>query len=118
MAEDDKGEAQTLGLLIELRDLCTRIADQHYDGANELHDLLQKIARPNLPDIPEELSFKVEQRHKTDRVVIRLMALTGNADVAVAAFDAAVKTAPGEAWTLSNGVFTMRDYRPKGFERP
>jgi hypothetical protein len=38
-AMEDDGDAHTLGLLVDLRNLCSRIGDEHHRMASELHDL-------------------------------------------------------------------------------
>jgi hypothetical protein len=39
MTGEPQGDGYTLGLLVDLRALCTKIGDSHYRMAAELHDL-------------------------------------------------------------------------------
>jgi hypothetical protein len=61
MTDDPQGDGYTLGLLVDLRDLCTKIGDNHYRMAAELHDLLREVANPNVHGLDKELSFRVQQ---------------------------------------------------------
>ena len=61
MTDEPQGDGYTLGLLVDLRDLCTKIGDNHYRMAAELHDLLCKVANPNVHGLDKELSFRVQQ---------------------------------------------------------
>src|SRR5258708_40202446 len=61
MTDDSQGDRYTLGLLVDLRDLCTKIGDNHYRMAAELHDLLRKVANPNVNGLDNELSFRGQQ---------------------------------------------------------
>jgi hypothetical protein len=46
MTDEPQGDGYTLGLLVDLRALCTKIGDSHYRMAAELHDLLRQVANP------------------------------------------------------------------------
>ena len=48
MSQAPSDEAYTLGLLVDLRDLCQKIGDTHFRMAAELHDLLRKVAHPSV----------------------------------------------------------------------
>ena len=61
MAGEDKGDAHTLGLLVELRDLCRRMGDEHHRMASELHDLHRQVQNPSVHGLDKELTFRVEQ---------------------------------------------------------
>jgi hypothetical protein len=45
------GAAYTLSLLTDLRDLTSKIADQHARLTYELHTLLNTVANPNIHDL-------------------------------------------------------------------
>jgi hypothetical protein len=61
MTDEPQGDGYTLGLLVDLRDLCTKIGADHYRMAAQLHDLLRKVANPNVHGLDKELSFRVQQ---------------------------------------------------------
>src|SRR6476620_10763728 len=54
---DDDGSEHTLGLLLDLREVCLRIAENHDKYAADLHQLLREVQNPNLHDLDGELSF-------------------------------------------------------------
>ena len=56
---DINGEGRTLGLLRELREMAEEIGRGHTGYANRFHELLQKVANPNLPDVAKEMGFRV-----------------------------------------------------------
>jgi hypothetical protein len=68
MSQAPSDEAYTLGLLVDLRDLCRKIGDSHFRMASELHDLLRKVAHPNVSDVDKELTFRVQQQAFGDTV--------------------------------------------------
>lgn len=43
MAGEDEGDAHTLGLLVDLRDLRTKIGVEYRHMTSELHDLLRQV---------------------------------------------------------------------------
>jgi hypothetical protein len=43
---EDEGDGYTLGLLIELRKLCTKIAEENVVYTNEVHRLLHQLVNP------------------------------------------------------------------------
>jgi hypothetical protein len=51
---DEEGDAHTHGLLLELRNLCTKIAEHHHAYAAELHRLLQQVHNPNLHELDRD----------------------------------------------------------------
>jgi hypothetical protein len=59
MSQAPFDEAYTLGLLVDLRDLCQKIGDSHFRMAAELHDLLRKVAHPGVSDVDKDLTFRV-----------------------------------------------------------
>jgi hypothetical protein len=113
MDRNEKADGYALGLLVDLRDLCQKIGDGHYSMAAELHDLLRKVAHPNVGDVDKELQFKVEQRAAGEYgEVLRTISLNGNVEVGRAAFDAAVKCYPKEKWFLLWGSYVIAKYDP------
>jgi hypothetical protein len=48
MSGEPQGDGYTLGLLVDLRTLCTKIGDHYYRIAAELHDLLRQVANPDV----------------------------------------------------------------------
>jgi hypothetical protein len=55
----EDGEAQTLGLLTELRELAEEISHGHMDFAHRFHELLQRVKNPNIPDVAQDFGFRV-----------------------------------------------------------
>jgi hypothetical protein len=67
---EEEGDGYTLGLLVELRKLCTKIAEENHGYTSEVHRLLQQLANPNLHGLDRDLSFRVirnRQRATTGR---------------------------------------------------
>ena len=105
---DSQGDGYTLGLLVDLRDLCTKIGDNHYRMAAELHDLLREVANPNVHGLDKELSFRVQQTASGEYgETLRTISLNGNAEIARAAFRAAVRCYPHERWRLLWGAYIV-----------
>jgi hypothetical protein len=115
MSDEPADDGYALGLLVDLRDLCRKIGDNHYRMAAELHDLLRKVANPNVHDLDKELSFRVQQTAVGERgETLRTISLNGNAEIARAAFQAAVRSYPRERWLLFWGSYIVEKYEPKG----
>jgi|SRR6516165_7515554 hypothetical protein len=114
MTEDAQNDGYALGLLVDLRDVCKRIGDTHYTMAAELHRLLRQVANPNVHDIDKELTFRVQQTaHGENGETLRTISLSGNAEVARAAFDAAVRCYPREHWLLLWDSYIVKRYEPE-----
>jgi hypothetical protein len=113
MTGDTQGDGYTLGLLVDLLDICRKIGDNHYRMSAELHDLLLKVANPGAHDLDEELTFRVQQTaHGEYGETLRTISLNGNAEVARAAFRAAVRCYPRERWLLLWGAYVVEKYEP------
>jgi hypothetical protein len=52
MREEDEGNAGTFGLLVDLRELCIRIGDEHHRMASQLNDLLRQVQKARLGHSP------------------------------------------------------------------
>ena len=65
---EDGGDALTLGLLVELRDLCQKVAYENEGFAIEVHRLLQQLTNPNLHGLDSELHFRVLPDNTIDKV--------------------------------------------------
>jgi hypothetical protein len=114
MTDEPQGDGYTLGLLVDLRDICTKIGADHYRMAAQLHDLLRKVANPNVHGLDKELSFRVQQTaHGEYGETLRTISLNGNAEVARAAFQAAVRSYPHARWLLLWGAYIVEKYEPK-----
>ena len=98
MPERHLNEADTLGLLAELRELCARIERQWALSEAQLHRLIRDFAHPDLPTPERSYQFKVEQWDKTEDHIIWLIAVSNIFLVARAAYEAAVKYNPRERW--------------------
>jgi hypothetical protein len=115
MTDEPAGDGYTLGLLVDLRDLCMKIGANHYRLAAELHDLLRKVANPNVHGFDKELTFRVQQTAIGEYgETLRTISLNGNAEVARAAFNAAVRCYPGQRWLLLWGSYIVEKYEPEG----
>src|SRR5258707_650276 len=94
-AMQDEGDAYTLGLLLDLRKLCRRVAEQNDDFAIEAHRLLQQLCNPNLHGLGADLHFRVVQLgpgYYGER--LRIISANANSAMGHAAFAAAVKHYP------------------------
>jgi len=116
MSGEDDGDAHTLGLLVDMRDLCTKIAEEHHHYAAQLHDLLRQVKNPNVHGLDKELTFRVEQLqlgepdHRAE--TLRAMSLNASIPLARAAFGAAVKHYPNQRWILKWGGYIVERYDP------
>ena len=115
---EDEGDAHTLGLLVDLRDLCTKIADNHHQYASQLHDLLRQVQNPNVHGLDKELTFRVEQLDETaaeDQYpeMFRSLLLNCSVKLAHAAFEAACKCYPNRRLILKWGSYVLERYEPK-----
>jgi hypothetical protein len=92
MADEDDGDAHTLGLLLDMRELCTRIAEEHHGYAAQLHDLVRQIQNPNVHGLDKEMGFRIEDIGDGELPSInRAISLNCSAEVAHGAFAAAKK---------------------------
>jgi hypothetical protein len=62
MGQPPSDEAYTLGLLVDLRDLCRKIGDNQIRMAAELHDLLRQVAHPALSDVENDPHHFIERQ--------------------------------------------------------
>jgi hypothetical protein len=114
MTCDTQNDGYALGLLVDLRDICKKIGDDHYRMAAELHDLLRKVANPEVHGPDKELAFRVQQTAQGEYgEAVRTISLNGNAEVARAAFEAAVRCYPKEKWLLLLGSYVVDKYEPR-----
>jgi hypothetical protein len=114
MTGESQGDGYTLGLLVDLRALCTKIGDSHYRMAAELHDLLRQVANPDVHGLDKELTFRVQQTAFGEHgETLRAISLNGNVEIARAAFQAAVRCYPRERWLLLWGAYIVEKYEPR-----
>jgi hypothetical protein len=109
------GEAVTLGLLREMRDLAEEMSRGNSDHANRFHDLLQRVSNPNLPSVATEMGFRVIALEPGTANHRRLIAVCSNATVAVAAWDCARQIFPDDRWIMTWGGMVHRDSKPLKF---
>lgn len=114
---DEEGDAHTLGLLVDLRNLCTRMGDEHHRMASELHDLLRQVQNPNVHGLDKELTFRVEQLDEkadaeTHPELFRSLSLNCSINLARAAFEAACKCYPTRRLILKWGGYIVERYEP------
>jgi hypothetical protein len=112
MPEGPLNEADTIGLVAELRELCAHLARHWAVSEAQLHRLIRDIAHPELRGPERSYQFKVEQWDKTEDHVIWLIAVSNNFLVARAAYDAAVNYNPRERWLLRDGIRVVERYEP------
>jgi hypothetical protein len=115
MTGEDEGDAHTLGLLVELRALCQKIAD-HNDGyGHEVHRLLQQLYNPNLHVLDRDLSYRVLQLGSGYYgETLRTVSANSNLTLGHAALDAAVKQNPKSSWLLKYPGGVAGRYDPPG----
>jgi hypothetical protein len=114
---EDEGDAHTLGLLVDLRDLCLKIADNHHSYASQLHDLLQQVQNPNLHGLDKNMGFRVVQHEGTTPSdqwpeMRRMLSINCSMTLARAAFNAAVKAYPNQRIILKWGALVEDEYDP------
>lgn len=107
----DDNEAVTLGILYELRAMADEIGHGHMHYASLFHDLLQKVANPNLPDVAQEMGFRVLSLQGGTASHKRVIAVCSNMDVARAAWECACKLFPDDRWLLTWGGMIQCDSR-------
>lgn len=107
MIED--GEAHTIGLLQELRELAEQISDGHMDYAQKFHELLQKVRNPNLPDVATDFGFRVFSMEPEVGERGRTIAVCANITIAVAAWECACKIFPKDRWIVTWGGLVQYD---------
>jgi hypothetical protein len=78
MPERHFNEADTIGLLAELREFCARLARQWSLSEAQLHRLIRDFAHPELSAPERSFQFKVEQWDKTEDHIIWLIAVSNN----------------------------------------
>jgi hypothetical protein len=78
---------------------------------------LDSVANPSVSDVDKELTFRVQQQAFGEYgETIRTISLNGNKDVALAAFNAAVRCYPNEKLFLLWGSYREKA-RPQERER-
>jgi hypothetical protein len=109
VSDEENGEAHTLGLLRELRELAEEISDGHMDYAHRFHELLRRVRNPNLPDVAQDFGFKVISCQPGTGTMTRTVAVCANVTIARAAWDCACKIFPNERWILTWGGMVQFD---------
>jgi hypothetical protein len=104
---NEDGEAQTLGILRELREMAEEISHGHMDYAHRFHQVLQSLKNPNLPDVAKDLQYSVRAYKRGTSELTRIIAVCGNPSVARAAYECATKLFPNERWLLLWGGSVM-----------
>jgi hypothetical protein len=71
------------------------------------------VANPEVHGLDKELTFRVQQTTRGEYgETLRTISLNGNAEVARAAFQAAVRCYPRERWLLLWGAYVVEKYEP------
>ena len=117
LKDEDGDDGHTLGLLVDLRNLCTWMGDEHHRMASELHDLLRQVRNPNVHGLDKELTFRVEQLdEKGDPEgwpeLFRSLSLNCSITLARAALEAACKCYPNRRLILKWGGVVVGKYEP------
>jgi len=117
---EDEGDGYTLALLIELRKLCTKIAEENHVYTNEVHRLLQQLVNPNLHGLDRDLSFRVIQQSAEGYYGEKLRTVSANANMSLghAALQAAIKQDPKSRWMLLYPGGVAGRYDPPGSKPP
>jgi len=117
---EDEGDGYTLDLLLELRNLCQKIAGDNEAYAYEAHRLLQQLNNPNLHGLDRDLSFRVIQKTAESYYgeTLRVVAACANLDLGHAALQQAVKQDPKSRWMLLYPGGVAGRYDPPGSEPP
>ena len=114
MAEDE-GDALTLGLLVDLRNLCSRIGDEHHRMASALHDLLRQVQNPDVQALDKEATFRVEQldEHPVRPVPGAVRSLSLNCrQPSARGVRAACRCYPNRRLILKWGAYILERYEP------
>jgi hypothetical protein len=115
MAGDGEGDAYTLVLLLDLRNLCMRIAEHHDTYAADLHRLLQQVHNPNLYDLDRGLRFRVlELGPGYYGETLRTVSASANLKLGHASFEVAVRQNPNSTWLLKYPGGVAGRYHPPG----
>ena len=110
MSQDREGEAHTIGLLLDLREVCARITQTHAHLSSELHEVLRSIANPNLFEVSQGPRFSIEQWSPEHNLCVRMLAVTNHLVISHMIFDKAVELYPKEEWRLCDKARIMRRY--------
>jgi len=110
--EEEDGEAQTLGLLVELRELAEEISQGHMDYAHRFHELLARVRNPNLPAVAQDFGFQVIACKPGTGTITRTIAVCANIQIARAAWECACKIFPDDRWILTWGGMVQYDSKP------
>ena len=99
---EDEGDGYTLRLLVELRRLCTKIAEENHVYTSEVHSPLQQLVNPNLHGLDRDLSYRVIQQSAEGYYGETLRTVSSNANLRLghAAPEAAIKQDPKSRWML------------------
>ena len=112
---EDEGDAHTLSLLVDLRELCRKIAEHNESYAYEVHRLLQQLNNPNLHELHQDLRFRVIQKApEYYGEQLRIVSANANLSLGHAALAEAVKQHPKSGWLLLYPGGVAGRYDPPG----
>jgi hypothetical protein len=69
-----------------------------------------RLANPNLHDIPRNLLFRVEMWDQSDQHVRWVISASASVAIGHAALDAAIANYPEQHFTLRNGILVIRQH--------
>ena len=105
----EDGDRHTLGLLLELRDLAREASEANDTLASRFQDLLRAVSNPNAPDVGQEFPFRVRQFAGQSDELLRTLLLSGNIEIARAAFETAKKIYTNDRLVLLWGAYVVDD---------
>lgn len=111
----DEGDGHTLGLLVDLRELCRKIAEHNEAYAFEVHRLLQQLNNPNVHELDRDLRFRVIQRApEYYGEQLRIVSANANLSLGHAALKEAIRQDPKSGWVLLYPGGVAGRYDPPG----
>jgi hypothetical protein len=115
--EEDEEDAHALGLLVDLRNLCLKLAERHDQDAVDLHRLLQQIQNPSLHGLDHQLSGRLKELGPGYYgETLRTVSANSDLMLAHAGFDAAVKRYPGRRWMPTWHGRVAAKHEPPGMD--
>jgi hypothetical protein len=116
MTAETPGDGYTLGLMVDLRELCKKIGESHHRMAAELHDLLRRVANPDVHGLDKDLTFRSSRPPPTASTA-RLCGpspSTATPRSPGQLFRAAVRCYPDQKWLLLWRAYIVEKYEPEG----
>ena len=87
----------------------TRNPPTNYPFHDQFHGI-DRLANPNLHNIPRNLPFRVEMWDQSDQHIRWVIAASASVAIGHAAMDAAIANYPDQRFTLRNGILVIRQH--------